>query len=232
MQNNRYTILFSFVLCFILSVLLSGVYMVLKDKQEANKRIDMQKNVLEAALVPVASNGEVEALFAKRVRSLVVDKHGDTVKGGNFEAAFEGKSDHLAIYQILGPEGSKTESYVYPIQGKGLWSTLLGFLAVIPSGKTVVGITFYKQGETPGLGAEIVQSWFRTQFAGKSLYKGGNVVGITVAKGKAADSPKWRTEKNHMVDGISGATITGDGVTKMLDIDPEKYAPFFAKQAG
>ena len=232
MQNNRYTILFSLVLCLVLSVLLSGVYMALKEKQEANKRIDMQKNVLEAALVPVNSNDEVEALFAKRVRELVVSRQGKIVAAADFEAAFEGKSDLLALYRILKPDGKTTSSYVYPIEGKGLWSTLLGFLAVEPNGKTVVGITFYKQGETPGLGAEIVQPWFRKQFAGKELYENGEVVGISVAKGKAADPPKYKTQKTHMVDGISGATITGDGVAKMLDVDPEKYAPFFAQQAG
>jgi len=236
MQNNKYTILFSLALCLILSVLLSGVYMLLKDQQELNKRIDKQKNILEAAQIKVVSNDEVEEIYTKLVEPLVVSRTtGKIHKKANFEEALEAsnnknnKSDLLPIFRILDSK-NQTKSYVYPIVGTGLWSTLFGYLAVTPDGKNIVGITFYKQGETPGLGAEIVQPWFREAFVGKTLYKGDKVEGVIVSKGKAKDSPLYKTDSDRMVDGISGATITGDGVMRMLDLDPEKYAKFFAEK--
>lgn len=206
--------------------------MALKDKQDENRRLDMQKNILAAAQISASTNEEVSKLYASRVKPLVVSSAGSIVTDADFDSVVAGeKPGLLPLYKILS-ENKETSSYVYPVVGTGLWSKLLGYLAVTPNGRDIVGITFYKQGETPGLGAEIVQPWFRDDFIGKSLYKGDKLVGVTVVKGKAKDSSRYKTDSNHLVDGISGATITGDGVTKMLDEDPMKYAPFFSKHGN
>ena len=110
--------------------------------------------------------------------------------------------------------------YAFPISGKGLWSMLYGYLALEADLETIAGISFYKHGETPGLGAEIEKDWFLTQFAGKKLYTGGEPAEFVVAKpGYAAG--------DSAVDGISGATLTGKGVEILLRRDASLYANYF-----
>ena len=97
--------------------------------------------------------------------------------------------------------------YVLPISGKGLWSTLYGFLALEGDANTVRGITFYQHGETPGLGGEVDNPQWQAAWKGKTILddKGG-LVSVTVKKAKI--DPSIPAEKHHYVDGLSGATIT------------------------
>jgi Na+-transporting NADH:ubiquinone oxidoreductase subunit C len=210
--------------------MLSVTYMSLKDRQELNRKIDKQKNILISAGIKVNSVDDVSRVFRSRVKPFVVNKEGNVVVNKLVEDLDSKKDPHLLpIYKIV--KNNVVESYVYPAQGVGLWSTLYGYIAVKPNGSTVVGITFYKEGETPGLGAEINKLWFRDNFIGKELNKDNKVVGVKVVKGKAKDQVTYKTDSLHMVDGISGATITGNGVTKMMKDYPVKYAPFFKKNA-
>ena len=119
--------------------------------------------------------------------------------------------------------------YCVPIIGRGLWSKLYGYLSLESDLNTVKGITFYKHGETPGLGAEIEKGWFQDNFVGKKINdQTGTFISIEVVKGKAAVAYAGNEEKlSHAVDGISGATITSRGVTKMLHEDLTKYVPYF-----
>jgi len=229
-QSNKYTIIFATIVCMILSVMLSVTYMSLKERQELNRKIDKQKNILISAGIKVNSVDEVSKIFKNKVKPFVVNNKGDVVVDKSVDDLDSKKDTHLfPIYKIL--NNGVVESYVYPAQGVGLWSTLYGYIAVKPNGSTVVGITFYKEGETPGLGAEINKLWFRDNFIGKELNKNKRVVGVKVVKGKAKDQGAYKTDSLHMVDGISGATITGNGVTKMMKDYPVKYAPFFQKNA-
>jgi len=222
MESNKYTVTFATVICVLLSILLSVTYVSLKDRQDLNRKIDQQKNILIAAGIEVESNDKVVSTFNKSVDSLYLDRKGNIVKND-----LDNQVNHLPIYKIV--VDGKVSSYVYPAQGVGLWSTLYGYVAVKPNGSTIVGLTFYKEAETPGLGAEITKSWFRDNFVNKEICKGDKVVGITVVKGKARDHVNYKSDKEHMVDGISGATITGNGVTSMMKRYPIKYAPFFKK---
>jgi Na+-transporting NADH:ubiquinone oxidoreductase subunit C len=229
-QSNKYTIVFATIVCMILSVMLSVTYMSLKDRQELNRKIDRQKNILISAGIKVNSVDEVSEVYSKRVRPFVINRKGEVETNKLVDDLDPKKDTHLLpIYKIL--NNDVVESYVYPAQGVGLWSTLYGYIAVKPNGSTVVGITFYKEGETPGLGAEINKLWFRDNFIGKELNKNDKVVGVRVVKGKAKDQSDYKRDSLHMVDGISGATITGNGVTKMMKDYPVKYAPFFKKNA-
>ena len=108
-----------------------------------------------------------------------------------------------------------------------MWSTLYGYLAVEPDGKTVKGITFYKHKETAGLGGEVEKPWFQNNFVGKQFIDDeGNLISIQVIKGKVSDDDP---QSYHKVDGISGATITGRGLNQFLKEDLKKYEPFFKK---
>jgi len=204
-----------------ISFLLAGTSILLKDKQMYNKKVDMQKNVLTAAGINVENVKDVESTYNSIVTSLSVSSQG--------EILHKDKNGYL-LFSIKNQKTLKVFAYVYPIVGKGLWSTLYGYLSVNPSGEKIIGITFYKHGETPGLGAEIEKIWFRNNFIGKNLYKNGFFKGITVAKGKASNEIDYKLNKNHIVDGISGATITSKGVEKMLLKEPLKYHKFFTNK--
>jgi Na+-transporting NADH:ubiquinone oxidoreductase subunit C len=124
-----------------------------------------------------------------------------------------------------GDDGKTT--FVLPISGKGLWSTIYGYLALDEDGNTVRGVTFYKHGETPGLGGEVENPAWCAQWQGKTILgDGGKLVGIEVKKGKV--DPAKPAEKAHKVDGLSGATITSNGVTKFVKADLEAFGAYLA----
>ncbi len=117
---------------------------------------------------------------------------------------------------------SKAALFVFPVSGFGLWGPIYGYMAVGPGGDKVIGTTWYEHAETPGLGANIAEPWWQKQFYGKLIFQesaGGKVdfqtadMGIIVVKGKVSDVYGNTPKAKSAVDGISGATLTGDGVT-------------------
>lgn len=135
------------------------------------------------------------------------------------------RREFATVYRRLGPDG-ETEAWCIPISGYGLWSTLYGFLALEPDLNTVKGITFYKHAETPGLGGEVDNPNWQAQWAGKKILDdAGHVVGVQLKKGKVDPSVEY--ERKHMVDGLSGATITSNGVSRFVEADLERYEPYF-----
>lgn len=224
MRSNRYTIVFACVLSMLLSVILSGVYMALKEKQDENRAAEKQLSILAAAHITAVTNEEAQNLFKSRVVPLIINRFGEIV-----EERVVDNVETLEIFAIKSGTDHNVTGYVYPVVGAGLWSKLFGYLAVDKSGKNVLGLVFYKQGETPGLGAEIDQLWFTKNFQGKTLFDGEKLVGIKVAKGLAARDPDYKYAQHRMVDGISGATITGNGVSAMLIKEPQRYEAFFKR---
>lgn len=121
-------------------------------------------------------------------------------------------------------EDGKVAAYCIPVVGKGLWSTIYGYIALEPDMNTVRGISFYKHGETPGLGSEIESEKFHDHFKGKKIFtEAGQLKSIRVIKGGVKKKSK---NLIHEVDGISGATLTGDGVTKLLASSLALYEPY------
>ena len=236
--SNVYIIGFAAAICILCSLLLSVISGALNERQQVNRVLDQQKNVfLACGLTPDKLKSmkaeEITDHYKASIREFVIDKKGNVVEGKKIAdldkkvASGEDTSgEYLPIYKELDKNG-KTNSYIYPVTGKGLWSTLYGYVAVKPNGDDVIGIAFYKHGETPGLGAEIEKTWFTDNFKNKKLYKAGKFEGVDVVKGKVAD--KTGIDLNHAVDGISGATITGAGVGKMMKQKPKLYDAFFKK---
>ncbi len=99
--------------------------------------------------------------------------------------------------------------------GPGLWGPIEGYLALDPDMRTIHGITFYKQEETPGLGGEIGAQWFQQQFVGKTIVGPDGKPGIELVGGGKASG-------DNEVDAISGATLTSDKVQAMLKDVMEK----------
>jgi Na+-transporting NADH:ubiquinone oxidoreductase subunit C len=111
--------------------------------------------------------------------------------------------------------------YVFPLRGKGLWGPIWGYVALQNDFNTIYGANFDHKAETPGLGAEINQEWFESQFTGKKIYKDGKFVSVEVVKGGADAS------NLHRVDGISGGTITSKGLESMIFDGLNSYTGFF-----
>ena len=145
------------------------------------------------------------------------------------------------IYRIINPFESKetqTVGYVIPVNGMGLWDSMYGYLAIKPDGNSVIGISWYDHKETPGLGGNISGAYWQSLFPGKQIFQpnaDGKIdpksspIGITVIKGKVSevlgDSPKSYSS----VDGMAGATLTGNAVTDAYKNVLAAYRPFLEK---
>lgn len=227
------TFIFALGVCVVCSVLLAGISEGLRPKREFNEALDVKKNILKAVslrtpLGDKPNSEEIEGIYAKVIDVKVLDKSGNVIEGKTAADIKEGEEAYpIYVYQ----EGGQKLAYAFPIVGKGLWSTLYGYLALEPDAKTIRGITFYKHGETPGLGAEIEKDWFQNNFKGKSIWdlQNNKLWPVSVIKGKVSDKMSDPNKIKHYVDGISGATMTANGVTEMVDREIRKYEPFFAK---
>ena len=196
------TLLVATCLCVVCSVLVSTAAVELKSLQERNKKLDIQKNILLAAnLLPDAKNASEQDITQAFAR---IEKKGE-------------------IYLVKDEQG-ETQTIILPVEGRGLWSTLYGFLAMRPDGRTVVGLRFYQHGETPGLGGEVDNPRWLASWQGKQIVdEQGNPI-LKVLKGAVdASSP----QAHRQIDGLSGATITGRGVEGLVNhwLGPQGHGP-------
>ena len=223
MRSDAYTITFTTIITVILGLGLSATADSLRDRQILNEQLDIKKNILSVLGYKQETpwtNEEVQSLYDSNINEIRIDEVGSVLD----EVDKSGNSAYT-IYQSR--ENNKVTGYAIPIAGKGLWGTMYGYFAIEPDAETVKGITFYKHKETPGLGAEVDKDWFKNNFIGKKLTdKNGELVSIEVVKGYVS---KTDPDALHKVDGISGATITGSGLTTFLKSDLEKYEPYFAR---
>lgn len=197
-NSNAYTIIYASIIVVIVAVLLALVSQVLSPRQEANRLLDQQKQIL-VALNQNYDNTDPAALFTSLVND-TIDVNGAPV----FVANIEGNT-----------------KYVLKLHGAGLWGGIGGYLALDADKNTIYGVNFNHESETPGLGGEIVTEKFRSQFIGKHIRNAaGEVVSVAVLKaGKMA-------EGQEQVDALSGATITCDGVSTMIATNLAEYAEF------
>ncbi len=201
-SSNSYTYIFVIAMAIVSALLLSVLSTSLQERQEFNKLLDTRKNVLKTvdALEAGMSDMAIEELYQSSFRKKVIT---DT----------EGRE---RVYYLYGsPE--KPEGYVLPLSGKGVWSTINGFIALESDRNTIKGISFYDHGETPGLGGEIEKDFFSGRFIGKKIFRDGELVSITIAKNKLMKPSE------HAVDGLSGASLTTGAVNSLLREDLEAY---------
>ena len=231
MHSNRYTLLFVFIVTVVLGTLLSVTKENLKDKQEDNLRADVNKTILRSLDFLEEegspwSNEKVEEIFNNSIMALCVDLEGNKIDNVVLEEVdIEKDVERLPVYLKV-VEG-ELQGIALPVAGKGLWSTVFGYIALGPDLDTVLGIQFYKHGETPGLGGEVEKEWFTNNFVGKKIRNvDGEIIGIKVLKGKVDYS---KEDAIHQVDGISGATVTSNGVTVFLKDDLKRYEPYLNK---
>ncbi len=201
-SSNSYTYFFVITMAIVSALLLSVVKINLQERQEFNMVLDTKKNVLKTvgALEPGMSDSEIEDLYtSKFIQQTVPD----------------GDGSEREYYLYGSPESP--EGYVLPVSGKGVWSTINGFIALEPDKNTVKGISFYDHGETPGMGGEIEKDFFARRFVGKKIFKDGELVSVTIAKSKLLE------QSEHAVDGISGASLTTGSINRFLRADLSDY---------
>ena len=235
-HNNFYTFRFIAIITFVASLLLALASTQLKELQEFNVELDKKKNILKCIGKDVAlmNAGSIIREYKNNIRNIILNFNGDiaaNISSENLELV-QNKSTGQINYFIDNVEylpaykSSNPEAFIIPISGKGLWSTLYGYFALEKDLNTVMGITFYKHGETPGLGGEVEKKWFQENFVGKKIFDlTGELVSIKVVKGKVNDVYSGEA-LNHGVDGISGATITSRGVSDFLKRDLLRYGQY------
>ena len=220
-------------LCLVCSVVVSTAAVVLKPAQQANKTLDLKRNILMAAGLYDAGL-TIEEQF-QRVDSRVVDistgEYATDIDPEGFDqraaakdpatsVALDSDADianiirqsRYAMVYLVNDEAGDLSKVILPVHGYGLWSTLYGFVALESDGNTIAGLGFYEHKETPGLGGEVDNPRWKDLWKGKQVYRDG-AVAISVVKGsvdQGSDAANWQ------VDGLSGATLTSRGVSNLV----------------
>jgi Na+-transporting NADH:ubiquinone oxidoreductase subunit C len=243
-------VIFTALLCIVFSVLVSGVAVALHDRQVENQRLDRIRNVLgvaglrapgedlsdddlnqrftdglEARVVDLASGQYVEGIDALAFNQQKAAKNPETGRPAPTNAAkVRNLPNHAVVYLIK--QAGQTTGVVLPIEGYGLWSTLYGFLALEADLRTVKGITYYRHGETPGLGGEVDNPRWKARWVGRQAFDESFEQRLRVKKG-IAGTPE---ADPFQVDGLSGATITSNGVSNMIQFWLGRYGfgPYLA----
>lgn len=233
-DSNGYTFGFSIVLVIVVGVILSSLAIGLKPRIKANEAVKKKMDILSAIGVE-SSRKNGEELYAKYVTdSYVISSEGNVEENlpeektaikldiqNQFRDKKIPKEDRL--YPIFEAEKEGEKVFVLPVVGKGLWGPIWGYLALADDYKTIVGASFDHKGETPGLGAEIKQSFFENQFEGEQISQNGDFSEIQVVQnGTGSEDQK--------VDGITGGTITSKGVEEMVNRTMKVYNKFFSKK--
>lgn len=231
------TIVVSGLLCLVCSLLVSVTVVTLRPQQAINKELDMKKNILMSAglLKDGASAQVINETFSK-IETMIVDfetgMKTDEVDAKSYDqnkaaadptmnvkipskldfGGLSTRAKFAKIYLSRNEDGTVKE-LILPVKGKGLWSTMYGFIALEADTKTIKGFAYYSHGETPGLGGEVDNPNWKQQWIGKKLYDDEWKVAFAVAKGTVDNTHGLAQYK---VDGISGATITANGVTSSM----------------
>lgn len=237
------------LLCMVCAVGVSIAAVALKPVQEKNKALDKKKNILMAAGL-MSDSVDVDQVFADKIRAKVIDlstgginedmdptkvderklaadpKTSTAIDPGKDIAGIRRRANVAVVYEVY--DNNQLQQVVLPVHGKGLWSTLYGFLAVNASATEVNGIGFYEHAETPGLGGEVDNPKWKAIWKGKKLMDDNGELRIEVLKG-AVD--KSRPEAVYQVDGLAGATLTTRGVHNLIRywLGEEAFATYLSQ---
>jgi len=232
--------------CLVCSIIVAGAAVGLRPLQIANKEIDKQSNIL--AVAGLETDKSVKDIFASNIETKLVDlatgefvtdidvSTYDQRKAAKDPAtsikltaeqnvAKIGRRANLATVYLVSDDNGQLQRIILPVHGAGLWSTMYAFVAVKADGNTIDAITYYDQGETPGLGGEVENPRWRGLFVGKELFDANGNPAIKIVKGQATAGSK------HEIDGLSGATLTSVGVehTFTFWLGEQGFGPFLSK---
>ncbi len=220
MSDQLKSITFTALVALVCSLLLTGAATGLKDRKLRNVAVDRQKNILKSVGL-LASNGQltvaqIEQLYRDNIRCYAMDGTGQII-GGDSVA----KGLPVCFYV----KDNQPSAYILPVDSRGLWGKIYGYMAIESDGETVAGFSVYSHNETPGLGGEIEKPWFQQNFVGKRIVDAaGALAAVGIAKGPVAQAIAPDRQANY-VDGISGATLTGKFLTDGLKAVLVAYEP-------
>jgi Na+-transporting NADH:ubiquinone oxidoreductase subunit C len=239
-------------LCVVCSVLVSTAAVGLRPAQSNNRLREKKRNILEAAGL-YQPGADIDRLYERHVDPQVIDLatgkpvEPAVVDPGRFDQMLAAKDPNASVpiapekdlagigrrekcsfvYRIRGDDG-ELQKIVLPVYGKGLWSTMYGFLALDLDLRTIRGLTFYQHGETPGLGGEVDNPQWKSLWDGKLAFADDGTVQITVIRGNVDPGDPSFASK---VDGLAGATITSRGVSNLLHywLGPDGFGPYLSR---
>ncbi len=224
--SNRYIFTFSVVMVVSVAILLSLAALVLQPLQERNVEVEKKMNILSSINV-ASEKTTAEQLYDKFIGdSYVINSAGKHMEGVDaftvgLRAEQKKPLEEQSLPVFIAVMDNGDTLHIFPLEGKGLWGPIWGYVALKPDMSTIAGVTFDHKGETPGLGAEINTTPFESQFLNKSLYENGKFISVLVVKGGADPGSK------HEVDAVSGGTITSRGLEDMIRDGLVKYEKYF-----
>ena len=239
-NSNAYTFMFAVGMVIVVAVVLSFLATSLKPMQSLNVKQEKMQNILNTVVgdsIPVDGKKVplTRELASEKFNEYIVNQYALNSKGENVESknAFDIKLANEIkkpvdeqVFPLYEANYEGINYYVIPLRGSGLWDAIWGYVAIKEDLNTIEGVIFDHKGETAGLGAEITTDWFQNSFENEKIKnEQGDIVGVEVKKGYGGGNDK----SDNQVNAISGATITGNGVTKMMKERLTKYKPFFQK---
>jgi Na+-transporting NADH:ubiquinone oxidoreductase subunit C len=223
-EGNLYTVLYASLIVILVAVALAVTSEALAARQKKNEDIDKKRQMLTALNIE-STNADAEQLYAKYITdAYCVDAQGKKTEGDAFDAELEQilrQPEADRRYPVFEATIDGRKKYVLSMRGAGLWGPIWGFISFDDDRNTVYGASFGHEGETPGLGAEIERPAFGKRLIGKHFFDtAGKFVSVAVVKaGKTAQGQDY-------IDGISGGTITSQGVDAMLKSSVGVYEEF------
>lgn len=238
------------VLAFACSALVAMAAVGLKPYQQANRSLDQKKNILTAAGIynpqtPIddqfsrietrilaLDSGEflpadqLDPLTYNQREAAATDTMGTPLGKAEDPAGIRRLEKYSAVYLVT--SNGELEQIILPVRGKGLWSTMYAYVAIESDLSSIRGVSFYEHGETPGLGGEIANPIWQARWKNKQIYDEGGAVALQFVKNRDQFPPE---SQPHLIDGISGATLTTQGVEKLMNFwfGTHGFKPFFAR---
>ncbi|MBV19654.1 MAG: NADH:ubiquinone reductase (Na(+)-transporting) subunit C [Cytophagia bacterium] len=233
-QSNTYIIIFTLIMTIFFGTLLSFTRMKLAPIQKVQVEIDTKKKILGAVMdISSLNPDEILQTYKNKMSSKVLDIMGNELyqDDGNSYVAEEvnisknykiNKEQRLYPVFMYSDDGSSIDFYIFPMFGNGLWDWISGFIALDKDLNQIVGVAFDHKAETPGLGARISSAEIQDRYKGKKIFNElGDLVSIKMLKKENNELLTF-----HEVDGMSGATITANGLNDMLKNYLDCYLPF------
>ncbi len=238
-NSNAYTFIFAIAMVIVVAVALSFTATSLQPMQAENVRQEKMQNILSTftgdSIIVEGEKVELTRAVASKVyenyvtEELALSNSGDPKEEDAFKVNLAKQltlEESKQTYPLYVANYQDKTYYVVPLRGSGLWDAIWGYVALEDDVNTIKGVVFDHKGETAGLGAEITTDWFQERFVNEKIYNdSGQVVGVEVKKGYSGGDNK----SDNAVDAISGATITGDGVSKMMEERLKNYKAYFEK---
>ncbi len=237
-NSTNYVLLFVVSMTVLVALALTSVRQATEEVALQNEAIFNKRAILasvndylgmgEGVAAKDLTDEQVLEVFDTKMQQFVFDLQGNPIDNIMAEDIKMGKevkkSDDERQLPLFIYEYDGEKFYILSVRGKGLWDEIWGYIALKGDANTIAGASFDHKGETPGLGAEIKDNpTFSNNFKDVQIFRDNEFVSVWVRKGGARD-------KNYEVDAISGATVTCDGVTKMLREGIALYLPFLNEQ--